>query len=77
VVILMALTLPYLSFSSVFGFVRLPGHLLLAMIGLILAYVAAVELAKRWFYRFADQSGAFGVTEGPGPVMPKEKGSRT
>jgi Mg2+-importing ATPase len=77
VVILIALTLPYLSFSSVFGFVRLPGDLLLAMLGLILAYVAAVEVAKRWFYRHADQSGAFGLTEGAGTVPAKEKGSRT
>jgi Mg2+-importing ATPase len=77
VVILIALTLPYLSFSSVFGFVRLPGQVLLAMIGLTLAYVVAVEVAKRWFYRRADLSGAFGVTGGPGPVTPKEKGSRT
>ena len=64
VVILIALMLPYLSFSSVFGFVRLPANLLLAMIGLTLAYVAAVELTKRWFYRRADLSGAFGLTEG-------------
>jgi Mg2+-importing ATPase len=66
VVILIALALPYLSFSSVFGFVRLPGNLLLAMIALTLAYVAAVEVAKRWFYRRADLSGTFGLTEGPG-----------
>jgi hypothetical protein len=39
--------------------------------------VAAVELAKRWFYRRADLSGAFSLTEGPRPVTPKEKGSRT
>ena len=77
VVILIALTLPYLSFSSVFGFVRLPSDLLLAMIGLTLAYVAAVEVAKRWFYRRASLSGAFGVADGPVPVTPKEKGSRT
>lgn len=39
--------------------------------------VAAVEVAKRWFYLHADKSGAFGLTEDPGLLRPKEKGSRT
>ena len=49
-VIALALALPYLPFASVFGFVPLPAPLLAGIIGLTLAYVAAVELAKRWFY---------------------------
>lgn len=44
------IAIPYTP-GTLFGFVPLP-PLFLAMIGLIvLAYVASVELAKRWFYR--------------------------
>lgn len=49
-VIIVALLLPYLSWSSVFGFVPLPAPLLLGVIGLTLAYVLAVERAKKAFY---------------------------
>jgi Mg2+-importing ATPase len=49
-VIAIALVLPYLPFSSIFGFVPLPARLLLGMIGLTLVYVVAVELAKKTFY---------------------------
>ncbi|KWT73307.1 MULTISPECIES: magnesium-translocating P-type ATPase [unclassified Variovorax] len=47
----LALALPYLPFVSVLGFVPLPASLVLAMIVLTLAYVAAAEVAKRFFYR--------------------------
>ena len=50
IVIAIALVLPYLPFSSIFGFVPLPAPLLLGMIGLTLAYVFSVEVAKKWFY---------------------------
>ncbi len=50
VVVAIALVLPYLPFSSVFGFVPIPAPLLLTMIGLTVAYVFAVEVAKKWFY---------------------------
>jgi Mg2+-importing ATPase len=50
VVMAIALVLPYLPFSSIFGFVPLPAPLMLGMIALTLAYVFAVELAKKWFY---------------------------
>ena len=49
-IIMLALVLPYLPFSSIFGFVPLPAPLVLAMIGLTLAYVVVVELAKKLFY---------------------------
>ena len=49
-VISVALALPYLPWSSIFGFVPLPVPLLLGMIGLTLAYVLAVELVKKSFY---------------------------
>ncbi|MDD5324979.1 MAG: hypothetical protein PHR71_06705 [Polaromonas sp.] len=42
--------LAYLPFSSTFGLVPLPAPLMLGMIGLTLAYVFAVEVAKNWFY---------------------------
>lgn len=45
-----ALLLPYLPFRSIFGFVPLPAPLLLSMIGLTVAYVFAVEFAKKRFY---------------------------
>jgi Mg2+-importing ATPase len=50
VVMAIALVLPYLPFSSIFGFVPLPAPLLLSMMGLTVAYVFAVEAAKKWFY---------------------------
>ena len=49
-VIAVALVLPYLPWSSVFGFVPLPAPLVLVMIALVLAYVVAVEVAKKFFY---------------------------
>ncbi|PUE08277.1 magnesium-translocating P-type ATPase [Limnohabitans sp. T6-20] len=50
VVLVVALALPYLPFSAVFGFVPLPWPLMLGMIVLTLAYVGAVELVKKRFY---------------------------
>ena len=50
VVVAVTLVLPYLPFSSVFGFVPLPASLMLAMIGLTGAYVVAAEVAKKYFY---------------------------
>ncbi len=55
-VILVALVLPYLPFSSVFGFVPLPAPLVLAMVGLTLAYVVVVEFAKKSFYGRAENA---------------------
>ncbi|MEO6186636.1 MAG: magnesium-translocating P-type ATPase [Steroidobacteraceae bacterium] len=49
-VIVVTLVFPYLPWSGWFGFVPLPAPLMLAMIGLTLAYVCAVEVAKKWFY---------------------------
>ena len=50
IVIAVALALPYLPFSSIFGFVPLPVPLMLTMVGLTLAYVVAAEVAKSHFY---------------------------
>ncbi len=45
-----AIAIPYLPFSSLFGFIPLPGSLMLAVIGLTMLYVLAIELTKKFFY---------------------------
>lgn len=52
------LVLPYLPFSSVFGFIALPAPLLLTMLGLTAVYVLATELAKKFFYSRAENTTA-------------------
>jgi len=42
---------PYLPWVEVFGFVPLPAGLMASVLAITGAYVAATELAKRWFYR--------------------------
>jgi Mg2+-importing ATPase len=44
------IALPYLPFSSVFGFIPLPAPLILTVLGLTAFYVLAAELAKKYFY---------------------------
>jgi Mg2+-importing ATPase len=56
-VLMVALTLPYLPFSAVFGFVPLPWPLMLGMVVLTLAYVGVVELVKKRFYATTHQLG--------------------
>ena len=48
-----AFAIPYAPFAGVFGFVPLPAMLLVAIAGITVAYVAATELQKKWFYRWA------------------------
>jgi Mg2+-importing ATPase len=52
---LIALTyaIPYLPFAGVFGFVRPPARLLLAVTGITMLYVMAAEITKDRFYRHA------------------------
>jgi hypothetical protein len=38
-------------FVAIFGFVAHPWPLLLAMAAIVVGYILATELAKRWFYR--------------------------
>jgi P-type Mg2+ transporter len=45
-----AIALPYLPFVSVFGFIPLPGPLMLTMLVLTMIYVLAIELTKKYFY---------------------------
>ena len=51
VLIPVAFAIPYAPFAGVFGFVPLPAPLAVAIVGITVAYVAATELQKRWFYR--------------------------
>jgi P-type Mg2+ transporter len=44
------LVLPYLPFSSIFGFIPLPAPLMLTMVGLIFLYVISTEITKKFFY---------------------------
>jgi Mg2+-importing ATPase len=49
---LAALGAPYAgAFSSLFDFVPLPGHLMAAALSIVVAYVAATEIVKRYFFR--------------------------
>ena len=57
VVIAITLILPYLPFRSVMGFVPLPAGLMATLIMLTLVYVCVVELAKKYFYSHAENSG--------------------
>jgi Mg2+-importing ATPase len=45
-----ALAVPYLPFMRVFGFVPLPAGLIVTIATITIAYVAATELQKKWFY---------------------------
>jgi P-type Mg2+ transporter len=49
--IAVAVVVPYLPFTRVLGFVRLPGALLVAIVVITMLYVVATEVQKRWFYR--------------------------
>ena len=50
-VVCVALILPYSPVAGLFDFVPLPPHLLLALVGVSLAYAATVEWGKQVFYR--------------------------
>jgi len=54
--IVVAIVLPYLPFSAVFGFIPLPAPLILTVLGLTGLYVLAVEAAKRFFYTYVDSA---------------------
>jgi Mg2+-importing ATPase len=55
VVACVAVVLPYSPLAGLFEFVPLPGHLMVSLIGVSLAYVLTVEGCKRWFYRRQDR----------------------
>ena len=47
----LAVAIPYLPFIRVFGFVPLPGMLLMTVMAITALYVVATEMTKRRFYR--------------------------
>ena len=61
VVIGVALVLPYLPISSLFGFVPLPAPLMLILIGLTVLYVVVAEVTKKCFYARAENARSFGT----------------
>jgi P-type Mg2+ transporter len=62
-VIALTLILPYLPFSTIFGFVPLPAPLMLMLIGLTVLYVIAAEIAKKYFYAQAQNARFFAGAE--------------
>lgn len=50
-VAVLAFALPYLPLASVLGFAAPPATVLAAIVAITVAYVAASELLKAWFYR--------------------------
>jgi len=59
-VVCVALALPYTPVAELFEFVPLPAHLLLALVGVSLAYALTVEWGKQVFYRHHDRRRARG-----------------
>jgi Mg2+-importing ATPase len=49
--IVLTLAWPYLGIASIFGFVPVPLTIMGALIAIVVVYVGAAELLKRWFYR--------------------------
>jgi Mg2+-importing ATPase len=49
--IALAFATPYLPFAAFFGFVPLPAMLLATLAAIMVTYIAATELQKKWFYR--------------------------
>ena len=47
----LALAMPYLPLSRVFGFVPIPGTLVATIVAISGLYVVATELTKQWFFR--------------------------
>jgi Mg2+-importing ATPase len=50
-VIAFTLGIPWLPFAEIFGFVPIPGLYYLSIFALVLCYAAAVEFAKKIFFR--------------------------
>jgi len=51
VVVVFVIALPFLPFSNVFGFTRLPLAFYGWMLLIVCTYIVCAELAKQWFYR--------------------------
>ena len=57
-ILLVVLVLPLTPLSSLFGFIKIPVSLYGWMILVVICYVAAAELVKRWFYRKINKTAA-------------------
>ena len=51
ILVMLTFAIPYLPFVGVFGFVPLPGPLLITVSAITALYVVATEITKRRFYR--------------------------
>ncbi|HXX55104.1 MAG TPA: HAD-IC family P-type ATPase, partial [Methanoregula sp.] len=64
-IVVIACILPFTALGAIFGFVPPPPAFFAALAGLVIGYIAIVELVKRWFYRryagmISQQPGATG-----------------
>ena len=50
-VIIFVIALPFTPLGGPLGFVPLPASFLVTMLAIVVAYAAAAEGVKRWFYR--------------------------
>jgi Mg2+-importing ATPase len=51
VLIAVAFAIPYMPFARVFGFVALPGAIMVTIVVITMLYVTVTELQKKWFFR--------------------------
>jgi len=59
VVTVVALSLPFIPLAArELGFEPIPAHLLFASLGVVLLYVVATEVGKRWFYAWQAERAA-------------------
>ncbi|MEK0430855.1 MAG: hypothetical protein RL139_659, partial [Gemmatimonadota bacterium] len=65
VLIPVAFALPFLPAARFVGLVPLPPVLAVAIAGITLGYVAATEVAKRWYYRPVSSRGVAPTLSGP------------
>ena len=50
-VVLIGAVLPFTPLAHVLGFQPLPGLFFLALTGMVISYLALIEVGKHWFYR--------------------------
>ena len=50
-VVLIGAVLPFTPLAHVLGFQPLPGLFFLALAGMVISYLALIEVGKHWFYR--------------------------
>lgn len=60
---LVGAVLPATPLAATLGFAPLPGGFFAALVLMVVAYLALVELGKRWFYRPAAPPRAGGPTD--------------